>query len=247
MMLKPILATLALLGTAAVSHAEFSLDLESGLVWTGTNDIRVTNDNSGTLFSLSDQLTANDPSAFFRARATWHLSPKHDISVLYAPLSEGYEGLFPNPVTFAGTTFAANTPTTARYRFDSYRLTYRYNFITTEKLTFGLGITGKIRDAEVQVNQGGLSANDANTGFVPLINFRLDYRFAPKWSFLLEGDALVGPNGRAEDVLAALQYHPTQQLSFRLGYRILEGGVDSDTTYNQSLFQYLAAGVTVRF
>lgn len=227
------------------SHARLSLDLESGFAWTGTNDIRIPSD-TGTLFSLADDLDT-DPEAIFRARATWHLGLRHDVSVLFAPLRTDADGSFATPVNFAGTTFAANTPTTARYRFDSYRMTYRYNFITNDKLTFGLGITGKIRDASIQVDQGGLSARDSNLGFVPLINFRLAWRFAPKLSLLIEGDALVGPNGRAEDVLAAIQYHATEDLALRLGYRVLEGGVDSDTTYSSALFHYLSAGVTWRF
>lgn len=231
--------------SSTVARADYSVDFESGAVWTGANDIRIPAD-TGTLFSLSDDLKS-DPTAFFRTRATYHLGLHHDISFLFAPLRTEADGAFATPVNFAGTAFAAGAPTTARYRFDSYRLTYRYNFITRDDLTFGLGITGKLRDASIQVDQGGLSARDSNLGFVPLINFRLNWRFAPKFSFLFEGDALVGPSGRAEDVLAAIQYHPTEKLALRLGYRVLEGGVDSDTTYSSALFHYLSAGFTVRF
>jgi opacity protein-like surface antigen len=245
-MMKPLLfAVLLPCLFASTSQAELSLDFESGAVWTGTNDVRIPAD-TGTLFSLASDLNA-EPAVFFRGRATWHMGTRHDFSVLAAPLRTESEGAFATPVNFAGTTFAANTPTTARYRFDSYRLTYRYNFITTDTLTFGMGLTGKIRDASIQVHQGGLSARDANLGFVPLINFRLDWRFAPRFSLLLEGDALVGPNGRAEDVLAAVQYHATKNIALRLGYRILEGGVDSDSTYTSALFHYLSAGITYRF
>ena len=51
----------------------------------------------------------------------------------------------------------------------------------------------------------------------------------------------------AEDVLAAVQYHATENIALRLGYRILEGGVDSDSTYTSALFHYLSAGITYRF
>ncbi|MBK8038413.1 MAG: hypothetical protein IPK22_14965 [Verrucomicrobiaceae bacterium] len=244
-MIKSLFIASLLLCFTLAARADYSVDFESGAVWTGANDIRIPAD-TGTLFSLSDDLKS-DPTAFFRTRATYHLGLHHDISFLFAPLRTEADGAFATPVNFAGTTFAAGAPTTARYRFDSYRLTYRYNFITRDDLTFGLGITGKLRDASIQVDQGGLFARDSNLGFVPLINFRLNWRFAPKFSFLFEGDALVGPSGRAEDVLAAIQYHPTEKLALRLGYRVLEGGVDSDTTYSSALFHYLSAGFTVRF
>lgn len=242
---KPILTACLIFLSTAVARSDFSVDFESGAVWTGANEFRIPA-ASGTPFSLADDLQS-DAVAFFRTRATYHLGLHHDISFLFAPLRTEADGTFTTPVNFSGTTFAANTPTTARYRFDSYRITYRYNFITHDDITFGMGITGKLRDAAIQVDQGGLSARDANLGFVPLINFRLDWRFAPKFSFLFEGDALVGPSGRAEDVLAAIQYHPTEKLALRLGYRVLEGGVDSDTTYTSALFHYLSAGFTLRF
>jgi hypothetical protein len=160
-----LLASL-LVFSSTLARADYSVDFESGAVWTGANDIRIPAD-TGTLFSLSDDLKS-DPTAFFRTRATYHLGLHHDISFLFAPLRTEADGAFSTPVNFAGTTFAAGAPTTARYRFDSYRLTYRYNFITRDDLTFGLGITGKLRDASIQVDQGGLSARDSNLGFVPL-------------------------------------------------------------------------------
>jgi hypothetical protein len=243
-----ILATCILSATPAASHAaDFSFDIESGAVWNGYNDVRIPNDRLGTPFSLTDDLSADEPSAYFRARATWHLNEKHDISILAAPLRMDYSGEFDQPVRFDGTTFLEGKATSAKYRFDSYRLTWRYNFIRTENFTFGAGITGKIRDAEIELSQAGRSASDSNTGFIPLINFRLAWEFAPRWSLLAEGDWLIGPQGRAEDVLAAVQWQATDAMALHLGYRILEGGADNDDVYSFSLFHYLAAGVTFRF
>ena len=120
------------------ARADFSFDFESGAVWTGSNDVRIPGDE-GTRFSLSDDLNGDEPAAYFRARATWHINEKHDISVLAAPLRMDYSGQLVKPVEFAKEFFEAGVPTEAKYRFDSYRLTYRYNFIRKENLTFGLG------------------------------------------------------------------------------------------------------------
>lgn len=227
--------------------AELSLDFESGAVWSDSNEVRIPGDD-GTLFSLTDDLRAeDDPAAYLRVRATWHVGDRHDFSVLYAPLSMDYSGEFARPVDFAERTFAADVPTLAHYRFDSYRLTYRYRLFHSEKITFGLGLTAKVRDAEIALSQRGVSAVDDNTGVVPLINFQFQWRFLPDWSFNLEGDALAAPQGRAEDVMAAIQWQATDRLALRLGYRVLEGGADNDDTYAFALFHYLAAGVTFRF
>jgi hypothetical protein len=64
---------------------------------------------------------------------------------------------------------------------------------------------------------------------------------------LLEGDALAAPQGRAEDVLLALQFHPRPNLAFKLGYRILEGGANVAEVYNFALLNYAALGAIVSF
>jgi len=242
--IAPCFFALLLLPSAAI--AEFSFDFESGAVWVGKGDVRIPNEG-GTFFSLTDDLRADNPEAFFRARATWHINPRHDVSVLYAPLESQFSGSFDRPTHFAGSEFAPNVPTDAKFRFDSYRLTYRYNFVRTETVTFGMGLTAKIRDAEVSVTQRGRTAADDNTGLVPLLNYQFSWRFAPQFSFFSEGDALGASQGYAIDATAALQWHATENLAFRLGYRILDGGADSDSVYTFSTFHYATIGATVRF
>ncbi len=242
----PTIALSLLASTVAPALADFSFDVESGGVWSDQSDVRIPNEG-GTLFSLADDLKADDPRAFFRGRVTWHISPKHDISALFAPLEMDYSGSFDRPVSFAGSDFLADTPTSALFRFDSYRLTYRYNFLRTETVTFGIGLTAKIRDAEVSVTQNGSTTTDDNLGVVPLINYQFAWRFAHDFSLYSEGDALAAPQGYAVDVSAALQWHVTNNFAVRLGYRILDGGADSDSVYTFSRFHYATVGATVRF
>jgi len=237
---------LLLLSTAAPTQAEFSFDFESGAVWNTQADVRIPN-QGGTFFSLADDLKADDPRAFFRGRLTWHINPKHDISLLYAPLEMDFSGSFDRPVSFNGSDFAADTPTSGLFRFDSYRLTYRYNFVRSEKVSFGMGVTAKIRDAEVSLTQNGRTVADENTGLVPLINYQFAWRFARQFSFYSEGDALGASQGHAIDVAAALQWHVTDHLALRLGYRLLDGGADSDSVYTFNQFHYATIGATFRF
>jgi len=68
----------------------------------------------------------------------------------------------------------------------------------------------------------------------------------PSFGLLLDGDALVGPNGgRAEDVLLAAQWRVREGTLARIGYRILEGGADVDSVYNFALVHYATAGLQV--
>ncbi|MGB7296236.1 MAG: hypothetical protein WBC70_11660, partial [Candidatus Aminicenantales bacterium] len=62
-----------------------------------------------------------------------------------------------------------------------------------------------------------------------------------------EGDAAAARQGRAEDILLALQYRLNDKLTLRAGYRILEGGSDVKEVYTFALIHFLSAGLTYTF
>jgi hypothetical protein len=229
----------------AAAHAELTLDLESGIVGSGYNDVRIPGD-TGTLFSLSEDLST--PSkAFFRARLGYTFGERHTLSALYAPLTLEAEGVLESPVVFEGEEFPAGTGVEGTYTFNSYRLTYRYRLTRSDRFEAGIGFTAKIRDALVRVEGGGLSSEKTDLGFVPLLNFRFAWTLSERIGLLLEGDALAGPQGRAEDVIAAVLFDVTDRARVRVGYRIVEGGADVDEVYNFALLNYASAGIVVRF
>ncbi len=226
-------------------NAQANIDLETGLVITGYNDVRIPGD-IGTLFSLKDDLTAKS-KIFYRLRASYTIKSRHTLSVLYAPLEVKSEGSIPAVISFAGELFPANSDINATYKFNSYRLTYRYDFVQKPKFDFGLGFTAKIRDARIALKSNGLSSEKSNVGFVPIINFRLMWKLNDNLGLLLDGDALAAKQGRAEDVLIAATYRVNENLGLRAGYRILEGGADNDEVYGFALFHYASIGVSYSF
>lgn len=244
-LLSVTLFAVSMLSLTSFVNAQAFIDLESGVVFTGSNNVRISGD-AGTLFSLKTDLNAK-PKVFIRLRVGYTIKSRHTISVLYAPLTVKSDGLVTFPIDFNGETFPANTQLDASYTFNSYRITYRYDFVKKPKFEFGLGLTAKIRDAEIALNSQGLAASKTNVGFVPIINFRLNWKINEKIGLLLEGDALAAPQGRAEDVLIAGTYKFSDRLQFRFGYRILEGGADNDEVYNFSLFHYASVGVSYTF
>jgi hypothetical protein len=233
---------LLLLGLPQAS-AEWSFDVESGAVFSGYNDVRIPNE-SGTKFSLSEELET-DADYFVRLRLTYSFNDKHHISALAAPLRLDASGRIDRPVWFNGMEFAADVPLKARYRFDSYRLTYRYDLYRQNSFRAGVGFTGKIRDASIRLEDQEKKTENKNTGFVPLVNFKVEWTFAERFGLLVEGDALAAPQGRAEDVLLAVTYEPVKRATVRFGYRLLEGGADVDKVYTFALINYIAVGVTV--
>lgn len=242
--LTAVLLIMPLMGLLypSTARARWVLEIESGVAISGYNDVRIPG-NTGTMFSLSRDLSI-DPTPFGRFRISRVLADKHTLAVLVAPLQLKAEGRFNRDISFAGSEFVANTSVMAKYRFDSYRLTYRYDFYRQDRLRLGIGFTGKIRDAAISVEGGGQKAEKTNTGFVPLINFRAQWAMSQRLGLLLDGDALAAPQGRAEDVILALTANVSRSMQLRLGYRFLEGGADNDEVYTFAMVHYLTFGVS---
>lgn len=227
------------------SKAQLGFDFETGLVSTGYNDIRIPGDG-GTFFSLSEELKA-DSKIFYRVRLNYKPGERHTLSLLYAPLTVMSDGSLGRDIFYEGVVFPAGSNIDASYKFNSYRLTYRYDIVQRPEFIFGLGFTAKIRDAKIDLTSGELYSEKINVGFVPIINFRLHWTPGEKFGLLLEGDALAAPQGRAEDVLAAATYKLSDNFTLKAGYRILEGGADNDEVYTFSLFHYGAVGLIMSF
>ena len=225
--------------------AQLLIDVETGLLSIGYNDIRISGDK-GTLISFKDDLES-EPNAFYRIRANYKIKSRHTFSLLYAPLQTKSDGNISKDVLFEGVLFPANTQLDGTYKFNSYRLTYRYDIVSKPKIIFGLGFTAKIRDAKISLESNNLYSEKTNVGFVPIINFRVWWKMNEKFGILLDGDALAAPQGRAEDVLLAATYKLNDNIDMRAGYRILEGGADNDEVYNFSLFNYASLGVSYTF
>jgi hypothetical protein len=243
----PLMFVILLLFLPSPSKGDWFFDFEGSYVWPGYIDVRIPNE-TGTLFSLKDELPAGSKFVY-RLRLGYQFHPKHSVSLLFAPLSLNAQKRVGKDISFNEDFFPANTDISAFYKFNSYRLTYRFDFVNSNKWKVGLGITAKIRDAEVRLEDEEKSSSNTDFGFVPLINFRIEWLFSEKMSLLLEGDALASPGGqgRAEDVLLALYYHMSDNISLKAGYRILEGGADVESVYNFTLLNYVVIGATVNF
>jgi len=236
-----VLIVLTIVGwMSGPGEARFTADVETGLVFSGYNDVRIPGDG-GTLFSLSEELETKS-STFFRVKLEYAISLKHSMSLLLAPLRLKGEGRLDRSILFESQEFPANTPLESTYRFDSYRIGYRFRFYSTPRAEMGLGVTAKIRDASIKLTSDNQSAEKKNTGFVPLLNFMAIWKPTSSLGLLIDGDALAGPQGRAEDILLAVQYAPSRRIGLKLGYRLLEGGADVDEVYNFTLINYLVVG-----
>ncbi len=234
-----------------LSQAQVTLTAESGLAINGYNDVRYFNEegNKGDLFSLTDDFVGKEAVIYARFELKWQFLDRNIVELTAAPLAFEYSGLKINDLQFGENTYTtAGFQTTARYEFNTYRASYRYQFIQGDKWELSAGASVLIRDARIALEQGNLTEETTDLGLVPLLSFDLRYLCTNRLSFLLKGDALVGPVGRAEDILLGATYQlGTDNLKLRAGYRIIEGGADVSQVYNFSLIHFAAVGLSYSF
>jgi hypothetical protein len=232
--------------STALPAERFHVEIEAGPVWQGRNDVEIPNDGTATRFSVSD-LVGRGPSFAYRAYVSFDINEKQGLRLLVAPLRIEGEGTPEGEIRFDGGTFEAGVRTNASYRFDSYRLTWRYLFFDGEAFRWHVGFTGKIRAAEVKLSQGSIESSYDNVGFVPLLHLAGEWRLSDRWSAVLDADALAAPQGRAEDVAIKLSYRWSDRWSASAGYRTVEGGADNDEVYTFAWLHYVAASVRYDF
>jgi len=222
----------------------FALELEAGGVWFSRNDVQVPGD-TGTRFDMLD-LTGNGPDFFSRLYGSWDINPHHGVRIGIAPLKVSGTGNLTQPTLFAGTTFDPGQ-TTGTYQFSTYTITYRYTLSSSPKSAWRIGITGLVRDAEIQLEQNGKKASDSNIGFVPLLHLDGRYRFAQNWNFVFDFDGLASSQGRALDLALKVIYDVDKHWQVGGGYRTLEGGADNDEVYNFAWLHYGFLDLAYRF
>ena len=224
----------------------FQVEFETGAVWQSRNEIHIPDSADGTRFDLR-QLQGSGPEVQRRVELTWNVAHRHSIRFVYAPLSFSGTGSFANPVRFAGSTFASGTATDSDYRFDSYRLTYRYLAYESERWRLRIGATAFIRDAKVELRQPGVTASDSDVGFVPLLSANVEYQLAPRWTALVDFDGLVSTQGRAIDAAAKIRYDFTDTWFVTAGYRVFEGGVDNGERFAFGWYNFAVVSLGARF
>ena len=204
--------------------------LESDTSWQTRNDVRIPNDSDGTRFAL-DELAGEGPHAAGRVMLEVDLDGRNGLRFVAAPLRTQGTGRFDEPVQFQGQTYAAGRDTFARYRFDTYRLSWRWLMDERDDFLWRLGATLLVRDAEIELRQGDTRSSDDNVGLVPLLHAAAEQGLGGPWRLVGDLDAAAAPQGRAIDLALGLRYQASQACDVSLGYRLLEGGADNDSVF----------------
>lgn len=225
----------------------FTFEAETGGLWFSRNRTQIPSDE-GTRFDLDD-LTGNGPDAYLRLSASYDFNPRHSLRLTYAPIRSSGTGTLDEDVRFVDADFDANERIRGSYRFDTYRLTYRWTFRRSETWDLGVGGSVLLRDAKIQLRQGDTVRKDDDLGVVPLLHLYAARHLNQNTSVVLdvEGAAAPGGQGRAIDASLTLRHSLPSGWQVFAGYRTLEGGADNNNVYTFAWMHFATVGFAVRF
>jgi hypothetical protein len=226
-------------------EAGLAVEVEGGPLWLTRNDVRIP-PVGGTDFSLLD-LTARGPDPFIRVQANLQFADRHAFRLLFAPVRTSGTGTFATPVRFVDQVFAPSTPTAGTFKFNTYRLTYRYTLHDGEQWRVQIGAAVLVRDAKIELQQPGRAAHYSDLGFVPLGYVSATRRLTDRTSLVFDLEGLGSRQGRALDGIAKLDIALTPNWRLGLGYRTLEGGADVSSVYTFAWLHYGVASLGYRF
>lgn len=245
-MKKILLISLILASAIALSALpDIRIEAETGIAIPGYNDVRIPNDTNNTMFSLKNDVGISSAIST-RLNIHYRITPRHQISLMAAPLTLKANEKIAKSVVYQSKHFWMNDQIEAVYRFDSYRLQYRY---LLPKEFYGIRAVGaslKVRDAEISLKSTSNFATKKNTGIVPLLSLNAGYRINDELDLVLEAEGLASPYGRAEDVFIGATYDLRKNLSLKAGYRLLEGGSDIEEVYTFAAVHYAMLGFIVK-
>lgn len=247
MRFRSLWVSLALFLSAGVPAlaGDLNLEVESGAVWFSRNDTRIPGD-TGTRFDMLD-LTGSGPAPYVRLYGTYAFNDRHALRLTIAPSEIDGTGTLKENTIFKGEVFAPNVPTKGTYKFNTYRLTYRWTFYDTARWRLGVGAAALVRDAKITLEQGNKKQSKDDLGVVPLLQLYGAYHFTDQLSLILDVEGAASSQGRAIDAALKARYEIDSNWYVSAGYRTLEGGSDNDDVYTFAWMHYALAEIGYHF
>jgi hypothetical protein len=118
-------------------------------------------------------------------------------------------------------------------------------FVRNEDVIIGAGLSANLREGNITIQSGNKSSEYPSLGVEPLVNFYGLWSPVNNWMILVEGDLLITGSRRTEDIFAGMGYRFSDMFVLKGGYRLVEGGTETDKHYHFTLVNYLALGILI--
>ena len=153
------------------------LNYEAGAVKVLKNTIQI--GTGGTDFDFVTQGGEEILFPIQRFTGNLTLGDRHNIVLLYQPLEISTKVDTKSDIIIDTNTFPSGDNLLIKYGFPFWRLSYVYDFISTDNLTLGAGLSLQLRNASIvfeSLTSGDLTTSQ-NLGPVPIIKTWGSYRF----------------------------------------------------------------------
>jgi hypothetical protein len=227
--------TLVVLCCAPLSAAQPNVFVETGGAWQSRNDARIPPQSDAT---IPLDLNSPQPQPHFRAEFLMELSGRHQLRGVFAPFRARGVQTLGQDTEFVDDTFSEGQSVNTFYQFNSYRLTYLYEWISNDSHQLSVGLTVKVRDAKIRLSRMSQAQEFTDLGFVPLIYLSYQRKLSENWSLFTDLDGAAAPQGRAFDFSLKIRRIIDEGTQLGIGYRTLEGGADNDKVFTFSWFHY---------
>jgi len=211
------------------------------------NTVQRPNNEEGTRVSLDKNFKRKNNASFSPRFELEYSYKRHHAIATVALLGDRFDGMAGEDILYNQVLFQAGSELKTVYRFNTYRLGYRYRIVERARFNFELGATLLFRQAYISMEDNREKTKFKNVGVAPLLSYYIEWKVIERLSMLSYGDAFAVKAGRAEDIFAGVKYQFTPMVSGTAGYRLLEGGSDGDRVYTMAMFHFLSLGVGFDF
>lgn len=229
------------------AQSEWQFRIMPQAAFGGRNTVQRPNDDTGTRVSLNSEFSRANSATFSPRFELEYNINKHHIIATAALLNDKFDGIADKNILYDGTQFYAGENLETKYKFNTYRIGYRYRLVDQPQLALEVGATLLFRDAYISMEDINNKAKFSNFGVAPLLSYYIEWKAAERFSLLSYGDAFAIKVGRAEDIFVGAKYEFTPTISGTAGYRLLEGGSDGDEVFTMSAFHFISLGVGFKF
>ena len=156
---------------------QLSLNYELGASKVFLNTLQI--GDASTNFDFVTQGGQEILFPFQRFSAALSLARRHNIVFLYQPLAIETKVSLREDVTIDNVTFPQGDDLLIKYGFPFWRLSYVFDFVDTDRLQLGAGLSLQLRNASIVFEslQTGDSTTSQNLGLVPILKAWGSYRF----------------------------------------------------------------------
>lgn len=247
--MKHLLILLSLLCMAIPFKAQSNWELRvmPQLAFGGKNTVQRPNNNEGTRIYLNKEFDRKSDVTFSPRIELEYTYKKNHFIATASWLEDRFEGISPKEILYDNYVFGKGVNLDTKYKFNTYRIGYRYGLVETNHFSFQLGATLLIRDAAITLSDPGQKAKYTNVGVAPLLSYYLGWQPGSHFTLFSSGDGFAVKAGRAFDIFAGIKYRFNSFLSAYGGYRLLEGGSDGKKVYTMANFNFVSLGIGIDF